>query len=112
MSNHNIVSWLEDWYHSQCNGRWEHEYGVLIETLDNPGWSVVIDLTGTPKESAQESEIKIERSKTNWIHCFIRKKRFEAFGGTKNLTELLYIFKRWITNKENMGLEVLGQEKT
>ena len=41
---------LEAWYLRQCNGDWEHLYGVTIETLDNPGWSVTIDLTGTKLE--------------------------------------------------------------
>ena len=39
---------LQQWYLSNCNGDWEHTYGVSIGTLDNPGWSVKIELTGTP----------------------------------------------------------------
>ena len=23
-------SWLEDWYEAQCNGDWEHQYGVKV----------------------------------------------------------------------------------
>ncbi|WP_203237204.1 Imm53 family immunity protein [Streptomyces gilvosporeus] len=34
------LSSLTAWYTSQCDGGWEHEYGIRIETLDNPGWSV------------------------------------------------------------------------
>ena len=40
-------SLLSDWYESNCNDDWEHGYGVKIETLDNPGWLVQIDLFGT-----------------------------------------------------------------
>jgi hypothetical protein len=29
---------LQVWYGAQCNGSWEHTYGIKIETLDNPGW--------------------------------------------------------------------------
>jgi hypothetical protein len=32
-----ILPWLQGWYATQCDGDWEHEYGVSIETLDNPG---------------------------------------------------------------------------
>ncbi|UCH44768.1 MAG: hypothetical protein JSV11_10785 [Nitrospiraceae bacterium] len=39
---------LNRWYINQCNGDWEHQYGIVIETLDNPGWRVKIDLTGIP----------------------------------------------------------------
>jgi hypothetical protein len=38
---------LRAWYSARCDGNWEHEHGVKIDTLDNPGWSVVIDLEGT-----------------------------------------------------------------
>ena len=38
---------LQQWYLSNCNGDWEHTYGVSIGTLDNPGWSLKIELTGT-----------------------------------------------------------------
>jgi Immunity protein 53 len=35
---------LEKWYRARCNGDWEHQWGVEIGTLDNPGWRVHIDL--------------------------------------------------------------------
>ena len=33
----NIISKLQDWYFSKCDEDWEHEFGVKIDTLDNPG---------------------------------------------------------------------------
>ncbi|WP_239135544.1 Imm53 family immunity protein, partial [Actinoplanes derwentensis] len=27
------LTWLQGWYATQCDGDWEHEYGVSIETL-------------------------------------------------------------------------------
>ncbi|MEV8403368.1 Imm53 family immunity protein [Streptomyces niveus] len=38
------LDWLRNWYAQQCDGEWEHERGVRIATLDNPGWTVSIDL--------------------------------------------------------------------
>lgn len=38
---------LAKWHRAQCNGDWEHMYGVTIETTDNPGWWVKIELDGT-----------------------------------------------------------------
>jgi hypothetical protein len=35
---------------------------VSIETLDNPGWRIRIDLTGTPLASAAADWSKLERS--------------------------------------------------
>jgi len=34
----NVMERIQDWYRRQCDGDWEHSYGVKIETLDNPGW--------------------------------------------------------------------------
>ena len=37
----------QKWYAANCHGGWEHYFGVVIETLDNPGWLVKIDLEET-----------------------------------------------------------------
>jgi hypothetical protein len=39
---------LQQWYESQCDGDWEHDFGMRIGTLDNPGWSVEINVVDTP----------------------------------------------------------------
>jgi hypothetical protein len=31
-----------EWYTKQCNGDWEHSYGIRIDTIDNPGWSLTL----------------------------------------------------------------------
>jgi len=46
MSDDNLI-WLSQWYLSQCDNNWEHSFGVKVDTLDNPGWSLKIDLTDT-----------------------------------------------------------------
>jgi hypothetical protein len=96
VSDKDILAWMENWYSSQCDGAWEHDCGIEIGTLDNPGWSLKVDLAGTPKESAPPSETKIERSETDWIHYYVREGRFEAFGGAKNLQEMLGVFQDWM----------------
>ena len=42
-----MLDWIANWYISQCDGRWEHFYGIKIDTLDNSGWGVEIDLSDT-----------------------------------------------------------------
>ncbi|MGP3934424.1 Imm53 family immunity protein [Nonomuraea sp. KM88] len=39
---------LQSWYASCSNDGWEHGYGITIDTLDNPGWRLKIDLVDTP----------------------------------------------------------------
>lgn len=50
-SKMNVLSELQKWYMSQCNGEWEHSYFVSIGTLDNPGWKLEIDLRHTNLET-------------------------------------------------------------
>ncbi len=90
-----LLSWLERWYLKNCNGDWEHSYGIKIETLDNPGWSVEIDLTDTNLELRYFEVVKIQRSESNWIVCQIEDVIFKGRGGPENLTEILDIFSKW-----------------
>src|SRR5687768_6013127 len=39
--------YLANWYAAQCDDEWEHEFGIRLQTLDNPGWNLQIDLVGT-----------------------------------------------------------------
>lgn len=47
------LTWLQEWYYSQCDGDWEHCYGVKIYASDNPGWCVNIDMLGTSVEGKE-----------------------------------------------------------
>ena len=82
------VKWLQGWYASHCNGDWEHEFGVRIETLDNPGWSVAIDLADTPYQALQVFHEE-HRSETDWIVYRVKDEKLEGACGPANLTELL-----------------------
>lgn len=41
------ITRLQKWFAAQCNGDWEHLNGIKIETTDNPGWWVQVDISGT-----------------------------------------------------------------
>jgi Immunity protein 53 len=41
----------EAWHASQSNGDWEHSWGVKIDNLDHPGWSISINLDKTRAET-------------------------------------------------------------
>ena len=92
---------LQHWYLAQCNGDWEHSYGVKIETLDNPGWSLAIELTGTSLENAFVS--KVSRGvvagdlsdNQDWLVCEVKDKVFTGAGGPNTLDTLIGIFLAW-----------------
>jgi hypothetical protein len=86
---------LTKWYASQCNGDWEHRYGVKIETLDNPGWLVEIDLLGTKGENKSVDRTKLEKTENDWIQYWVENRKFHAACGPGNLSEVIDIFCDW-----------------
>ena len=86
---------LCSWYFEHCDGEWEHDKRIRIQTLDNPGWSVHINLEDTELENRPFQELVLERSDSDWIYCGVRDKEFWAAGGPLNLQEMLRIFLDW-----------------
>jgi hypothetical protein len=93
---------LQDWYSAHCNGDWEHQYGVRLETLDNPGWTLEIDLWGTSAEDRTLDPVKIERMENDWIHYRVADKKFRAAMGPQNLAEGIEVFFRWFEDSNLM----------
>lgn len=95
------LSRLQVWYQSQCGERWEEYYGVRIETLDNPGWSVDIDLVGTPLEHVPLEATsygvgrEADQSGDEWMTCRSEAGLFEGRGGPLKLEEILGVFLSW-----------------
>jgi hypothetical protein len=90
----NQLTWLQSWYVEQCDGDWEHMYGVRIATLDNPGWSVDIDLTATPLEDLEQARHFDERDENDWISYELKESKFIGHCGPQNLEELISIFQQ------------------
>ena len=90
------ISRLQQWYRSQCDGNWEHQYGVKIDTMDNPGWAVEVDIVGTNLEGRLFEEVNIERSESDWLRCRVRDGKYKGFGGPLNLQEVIDVFLSWI----------------
>jgi hypothetical protein len=88
--------WLQKWYKSQCDGDWEHEYGISIETTDNPGWYITINLTGTDCEGHSFSPVHIEKDDKNWFYCLYKNDNFEASCGPCNIADVLDVFRNWV----------------
>ena len=87
-----LLQRLQRWYTINCNGDWEHSFGVSITTLDNPGWTVKINLRDTCLQNAVLDYRLIKRSTTDWIGYSVKAGEFEGVGGPENLTEILTYF--------------------
>jgi hypothetical protein len=96
----NTLQELQKWYQSQCDGEWEHRYGLDIGTLDNPGWSVKVDLAGTSLAEQSFTEVRRLEHETDWIHCQVREGAFEGRGGPSMLEEILRIFLAWAVKEQ------------
>jgi hypothetical protein len=112
--NDNPISWLQNWYTTQCDGDWEHDYGITIGTLDNPGWYVVINLVETPLEAAAFEPVQKHRSDEDWVDCRIVEtqaegrwewvgdvggRQYQGAGGSHNLLEIVHFFGNGLSNK-------------
>jgi hypothetical protein len=96
--------WLERWYQSRCDGEWEHDHGVTIQSLDNPGWLVTIELQHLV--SAQRANDRVlavvgePPSDANgnlggviWMECKIESGKFVGAGDPTQLRAILAQFR-------------------
>jgi hypothetical protein len=93
------IEWLEEWYLAQCNGDWEHQQGMTIETLDNPGWWVRISLEGTNLENRRADAIIADYKgidSSDWLVCRIKEGRFDGAGGPRKLRAIVECFRTWV----------------
>ena len=89
-------AWLTEWYASQCNGDWEHTYGVNLTNLDNPGWSLTVDLEDTDLEKCAFAAVEHNlTSDVSWWTCRVKDNKFEAQCGSRDLLSVLAIFRVW-----------------
>jgi Immunity protein 53 len=91
----NAIEQLQDWYASHCDGEWEHDYGVDIGTLDNPGWRVRIALSGTAVAERPLEPVHIVRSEGDWIEAWLEEGAWNGACGPLNLAETVALFLAW-----------------
>src|SRR6476660_6750121 len=98
------LEWLQQWYFRQCNDTWEHHHGINIQSLDNPGWLVKINLAGTPLASLAMPEIgdvslvnhRGTSGDHNWINCKVENGVFTGAGGPFPLMQICAVFEDWV----------------
>jgi len=93
-----LLTALQDWYAFQCDGEWEHQHGVKIESCDNPGWRVKIDLIGTALQSrpfaAVVENVSAEGFQVGpcWLHCYVENGVWNGAGDETKLSDVLRTF--------------------
>jgi hypothetical protein len=90
-----ILADIQRWYNAQCDGEWEHEFGLKIETLDSPGWLVKIDLADTLLENQPFEPVDIKEEHGKWLSCHVEKSVFRGLGDPSQLSQILNTFLAW-----------------
>jgi len=88
-----IINWIQDWYSAQCDGDWEHNFGVRIATLDNPGWSVTIDLTDTDLQDLNFEYQLFNNGDDDWFGYSVKEGKFNGASDPQKLKLLLEKFR-------------------
>ena len=101
-----IIQWLQDWTKSQIDGDWEHELGISISMLDNPGWILSADVSNYG-EFLKETKPLGRDNDVDWIDFEVRviAKTYvyiEIFGDISKLNKILYSFKAIIGELEEL----------
>lgn len=99
----NVIAKLQDWLAAECNGDWEHSFGVTIESSDNPGWIVKIDLWETQLAEHGPLEKKWRNSESDWGNILVTERAFEGSCSLSNLELLLDEFLYFSTHLNLKG---------
>lgn len=97
----NTLARLQTWYFRQCNGDWEHASGINIQSCDNPGWWVKIDLAGTPlqrqafTEIAEGVDVRRFPQGSHWLSCYNENGIWQGAGDATQLERILEVFLAW-----------------
>jgi Immunity protein 53 len=96
-----VLSELAQWYTRHCDGEREHHHGITIQTTDNPGWWVKIDLTGTELASRTFAPI-LEGldaagfpARPHWLSCRLQDTTWHGAGDDSRLAEIISHFLDW-----------------
>ncbi|RYY43074.1 MAG: hypothetical protein EOP59_08675 [Sphingomonadales bacterium] len=99
------LAWLTRWYLAECNSDWEHSYGVKIDTLDNPGWTLKIDLRETSLEGRPfarcaygepSSDLEEWNQLGSWWVAEVQGDLFQAACGPLDLPAVIGVFRDWV----------------
>lgn len=101
-----IIQWLQDWTKSQIDGDWEHELGISISMLDNPGWILSADISNYG-DFLKETKPLGRDNDVDWIDFEVRviAKTYvyiEIFGDISKLNKILHSFKAIIGELEEI----------
>jgi hypothetical protein len=91
----NYPQCLQAWFAQQPDSYRAKPGAVVINTLDNPGWSLKVSLDGTRLGGVVLPEFSPKKGEANWFSRHSDGKVFCAYGGPLNLIDILKEFVEW-----------------
>ena len=101
---HTLLQWFQAWFQSECNGDWEHGFGVYINTIDNPGWHVQIGLVDTELGGLEIDYNLEEGTENDWYNISIKENKYNAAGDPTKLEFLLENFRALVESSRKQQL--------
>lgn len=90
-----LFHWIERWYASQCDGEWEHQNGIEIRSLDNPGWRLSFDVGD---EAVAFRPVERARStQHDWLHAWLEDGRLNVACGPRALRDAISLIREALT---------------
>lgn len=84
---------MTKWYNAQCNGVWEHSYGIELTTTDNPGWRLEVDFKDTNLEGIHYDNLEfMKENEKTWYTFSVRNNVFVASSGPLSLLKIVEQF--------------------
>ena len=101
-----LLDWVQRWFISNCNGDWEHGYGINMEYTKETGWYVYFNVNHTSMYDCKFDK-KDKKGKKKWLTFEVNENSFIGRGDSSKLEEILQTFHDWV--EENaINWEVLN----
>jgi immunity protein 53 of polymorphic toxin system len=93
-----LVKEILEWFSDNCNGDWEHQNGFSIESLDNPGVAISVDLA--PILMIPDKIILSDLvSENSWISIRIKNDKFLVACSVDRFEEAIKNFSLVVAGK-------------
>jgi hypothetical protein len=88
-----VLERIQAWHKANVDRGRDPALGLRMETLrERPGWSVHIDLAGTPLSGLTLAPYREGVTERDWLAYRIQNDRFEGIGDPTKLQALLFAF--------------------
>ena len=88
---------FQQWYAAQCQKGKSEAPAISMTSLDNPGWSLNIELTGTELAGGKMEPIDFDNGDYDWLICNIYRKNDEvSFSGVGDPSKLVVMLDQFV----------------